>query len=127
MKGRRRESGQGEITFGLLMMAAGLALVLDQQGVLEVWQWNHWWPLVLVILGTWKIASPPEKRDAAGGAMLVVIGAWILACTHEWMGLTYRNSWPLILVAFGAKMVIEAITPVRPASGVAAGKESNHD
>ena len=126
MRKRGRDDGARQATTGLLLMAAGVVLLLDQQGVIEIGSIGHWWPLVLVVLGLWKISAPEGERDAAGGAMLVVFGAWLLACNHHWMGLTYGNSWPLVFVAMGVKMMVKALTPGRSATAAADAKENDH-
>ena len=126
MTKRKRGSGLRETTAGLLMMAAGVVLLLDQQRIIEIGSIGHWWPAAPVVLGLWQMTAPPEERDVAGGAASVIIGAWLLACTHGWMGFTFRNSWPMALVAFGVTMVIKAVTPARPTTGAAGGKENSH-
>ena len=116
MKEGGRGSSVGQITIGLVMITAGIVLVLDQQGVIEIGPLSHWWPLILVWIGLAKAAAAPGERDIAEGVMLVLLGAWLLSCVHHWLGLTYRNSWPLIFVAFGSKTVLQALLPAPPSA-----------
>ncbi|MGH7729876.1 MAG: LiaI-LiaF-like domain-containing protein [Candidatus Eiseniibacteriota bacterium] len=99
---------------GVLLMAGGVVLLLDQFGVIEIGSMWRWWPLVLVAMGLWKISAPGVKRDVGGGLELMIFGAWILACTRHWMGLTFMNSWPLVFVGIGVKMVVKSMAPARP-------------
>jgi len=117
-----RERGVRQVTTGLLLMAAGALLLLDQRGLIDVGPIGRWWAAVLVLMGLWKITAPRAERDAGGGAMLIVFGVWILACTHHWMGLTFRNSWPLVFVAIGVKMMVRALLPPGPGSRRAAAR-----
>jgi hypothetical protein len=41
---------------------------------------------------------------------MILLGAWFLAVTSGWMGLTYGNSWSLVLVAAGVGIVAKALT-----------------
>lgn len=126
MTKRGRGNGTRQATTGLLMMAAGVVLLLDQQGIIEIGSIGHWWPLVLVVLGLWKITAPDGERDAAGGAMFMAFGGWLLACNQHWLGLTYANSWPLVFVAMGVKMIVKALTPRHSAAAAAGVKEDGH-
>jgi hypothetical protein len=114
MTKRGRGDARGSVTIGLFMIAAGVVLVLDHLGVVQIGGFGLWWPLLVVTIGLGKILSPRPERDAAEGVMLILLGAWFLSAVHHWMGLTWRNSWPLIFVAFGAKTVLRALIPPSP-------------
>ncbi len=126
MKKRKEGEGLRQATTGLLMMAAGVVLLLDQQGMVEIGSVGRWWPVVFVLMGLWKITAPRDTRDAGGGAELIIWGGWLLACMHNWMGLTFRNSWPLIFVAIGVKMMVKAMTPGANPATAADAKEDGH-
>jgi hypothetical protein len=127
-----RANSAGRVLFGLLMMAAGVVLWLDQLEVIEIRSVFRYWPAVLIILGLGSITAAREKRDVGGGAVMIVVGSWILACTQHWLGLTFRNSWPLINVAIGLGMIFGALFPTAPKSKVktdanaSAGEEAHH-
>lgn len=122
--GRTKGGGLSQAITGLLIMAAGVVLLLDQTGIIEVGPVGRYWPLVLVAFGIGAMTGPAEKRDVGGGAMLIVFGLWILACTQHWQGLTFRNSWPLVFVAIGIKMVLRALAPKQAASVHQAAREA---
>jgi hypothetical protein len=50
-----------------------------------------------------------ERRWGAALTMFL-LGGWFLAVTSGWMGLTYGNSWSLVLVAVGAGIVVKVLT-----------------
>ena len=116
-----RSDGVRQATAGLLLMAAGVVLLLDQQGVIEIGSVWRWWPLLPGVMGIWKIAAPPESRDIAHGAELIIFSAWLLACTRHWQGLTFANSWPLIFVGMGVRLILKSL--LRPPAAV---KENGH-
>lgn len=123
-KGGKGE-GLRQATTGLLLMAAGVVLLLDQQEVIEIGSVWRWWPLAPVAMGIWKITAPRETRDLAGGAELIIFGAWLMACTRHWLGLSFANSWPLIFVGIGVGLIIKSMTQSRPAAE-AGVKENGH-
>jgi cell wall-active antibiotic response 4TMS protein YvqF len=119
----RRRGGTRQTTAGLLLMAAGVLLLLDQQGAIEIGSVWRWWPLLPVVFGIWKITAPPESRDIAHGAELIIFGAWLLACTRHYLGLSFANSWPLVFVGMGVRLIIKSL--IGP-SAPEAVKENGH-
>jgi hypothetical protein len=113
--------GWRQVITGILLMAAGVVILLDQRHVIEVGSIWRWWPLALVLMGFWKMSAPAPRRDVAGGAELMIFAAWILACLHHWMGLTFTNSWPLVFVGIGVGMVVKSLTPKKPAKAATEG------
>src|SRR6185436_1075183 len=101
MKMRKTRGGGRQVATGMLLMAAGVVLLLDQQGLFEIGPVWRWWTLIPVAMGIWKVTAPRESRDLAGGVELMIFGAWLLACTRHWMGLSFINSWPLVFVGMG--------------------------
>ena len=67
---------------------------------------GEWWPLILVVIGVIRLV---ERRVGSALTMLL-LGAWCLAVTSGWWGLTWHNSWPLALVAWGLGIVVKALT-----------------
>lgn len=114
MKRSGRRDARGSVTIGLFMIVAGVVLVLDHLGLVQIGSLGSWWPLLVVAIGLGKIVSPVPERDLAEGVMLMLLGGWFLSVVHHWMGLTWRNSWPLIFVAVGAKTVVQALMPRAP-------------
>jgi Na+-transporting methylmalonyl-CoA/oxaloacetate decarboxylase beta subunit len=123
MTKRGRGDARGNVTIGLVMIAAGIVLVLDHLGVVQNGGFGLWWPVLVMAIGLGKILSPLPERDAGEGVMLVLLGVWFLSAVHHWLGLTWRNSWPLIFVAMGAKTVFRALMPPSPK---AAAQEEFH-
>lgn len=120
-------SGKGDglrqATAGLLLMAAGVVLLLDQQGLMEIGSVWRWWPLIPAAMGIWKITAPAQSRDIAHGAELIILSAWLLACTRHWQGLTFANSWPLIFVGMGVRLILKSLLHPPAATSV---KENGH-
>jgi hypothetical protein len=92
------------VIFGLVLVGLGVLFLLENVGLLG--PLGAWWPLIL-----FAIAAGRAIEGRIGGALFfVLLGSWFLAVTHHWYGLTYENSWALVLVAVGASLVVRALT-----------------
>ncbi len=123
-RGDRKRDPRGQVTFGLFLIVAGAAMVLDHLGIVQIGSISSWWPFLVMAIGVGKILTPEPGRDVPEGAMFILLAVWFLGCVHHWYGLTWRNSWPLVFVALGTKTVLQAIAPRSPKS--APGQEEFH-
>ena len=111
MKGENmsRESGRGTHRWGigLLLVAIGLLLFLSNQDVLDLGPiFSHWWPLVIILVGLWKLMV--WGASSIGSViLLIVIGILCMLATWdviEWSALF--RLWPLVLIAAGAWLLL---------------------
>lgn len=94
----RRQSSQ--VTMGVLLVAIGLIFLGDQLGFSLSWNFGRLWPLILIVLGTAKVA---RSSGGSGGYMLALIG--IIFLLHTYGIMTLDSSWPLFIVAAGLSML----------------------
>jgi len=95
----RKQSSQ--VTMGVVLVAVGLILLGDQLGLSVSWNIGRLWPLVLIVLGAARVASP--HQSGASGYMLFLIGVIFLLHTFDYM--TLDQSWPLFIVAAGLSIL----------------------
>jgi hypothetical protein len=112
-----------QLMWGLLLIGFGTAFFLDRIGYLEFRDFWHYWPLVLVVFGVNKMIGFPTAKDFTSGLWLVVVGIWIFFTSENMFGLTYMNSWPLLIIAYGIILILEPFIKTR----FPAYQESNHD
>jgi hypothetical protein len=79
----RKQSSQ--VTMGVVLVAVGLILLGDQLGLSVTWNIGRLWPLVLIVLGAARVASP--HQSGASGYMLFLIGVIFLLHTFDYMTL----------------------------------------
>lgn len=108
------------VTFGGLLVAAGVILLLHQ---LDIFYVVGLWPLLLVGLGITKLAAGCCAHSRRAGAWLLAIGLWF--SLNEFTSLRYRDTWPLLLVAVGALIVWNAVAPVEPCPCCAEGHHAS--
>jgi hypothetical protein len=101
---RRRQTRS--LIWGLFLIALGSAFLLDRMGVLDLPPLGQMWPLIFIVISASQLAS----GRPGGAVMFLLVGLWFMACEFGWYGLTYHNSWPLLMVAWGIGIVIRAFT-----------------
>jgi predicted membrane protein len=103
---------------GVFLVLMGIALTLDQLGVVPAHHMMRFWPAVLIVLG-FSILQRGRRHGAVTGLVMIVAGTWLLLNT---LGLVSLNLWqffgPLILVVIGARIMMrshrESSTEQRP-------------
>ena len=58
-------------------------------------------PLLLAGVAAAAVAGRSDRREVRRGAILVVVGVWLLLASMRLWGATYANSWPLLMVGIG--------------------------
>jgi len=118
----------GAVIGGLVLLALGAALLLDQTLLLTASTGRLIGPLVLIVLGVAMtfdraafvcsiparkpengdvaVRMPGRRRSSTGGLWLIGIGVWMLIAQNHFWGLTFETSWPLLLVFMGIMIVI---------------------
>ena len=98
-----------KIVLGVMLVVAGCVGFLDHIDLLQIGKLWRYAPLLMVGFGVTKMAFfYSEPRMFAQGAMTSFIGLWLFAVLQDFAGLTFRNSWPLLLIAFGVRILLEA-------------------
>lgn len=98
-----------QLIWGALMMVAGILFLLDWINLLDIAQLWQYWPALLVIFGLNKLIDPQSARQFLSGLWMINFAAWFYVSNQELWGLNFYNSWPLLLIACGAGMVLEPL------------------
>jgi hypothetical protein len=93
---------------GLLMLWGGL-LLADRMGLADMQPIWPYWPLWLVLWGTVKLMLPGRGRGS--GAWLVLVGILLLGSTLHVV--SFRQTWPVFVVAAGGSMVWRSLRSQR--------------
>jgi hypothetical protein len=97
----------GKLMTGLLLIAAGTLFLFEQLGygnagiIIE-----NYWPMFIVAIGASRLGQRPWS-----GIWMIIVGLWLQATTLHLWGLTFHTSWPLLLIAMGAAMVVRTFLP----------------
>jgi hypothetical protein len=96
-----------QLVWGLVIVGVGVTLFLDSMDFVELGTVWHYAPLLLVILGMNKMVGYPTARHFTNGLWEMIIGLWLFAVFERMYGLTFWNSWPILVIAFGVKLALE--------------------
>jgi ABC-type transport system involved in cytochrome c biogenesis permease component len=108
------------VVWGVFLIAFGALLLLENLGGLDL-HGGSLWPLVLFALAASKVV---EGRIGAA-VTFTLLGTVFFAITMNLYGLTYRNSWPLLIVAVGIGMIVRAL--LGDVRSVRLGGGTNHE
>jgi len=103
---------RGSLMAGVILVAVGLTFLLDNLDVIYIGEpVSHFWPLIVVAVGLAKIFQAQSPWERRKGFTMVFIGLWLLVSVLHMFGLTFHNSWPLLLIGFGINAIWKAVTP----------------
>jgi predicted membrane protein len=98
-----------QIILGLLIVAFGVILTLDNLDYLEAGEVLRYWPLLLVAFGLARLLGTNCTSGRLSGGVMIVIGLWLTADELVLFPLDFERWWPMILVAIGGLIVVRAI------------------
>jgi hypothetical protein len=112
-----------QVMWGLALICFGVVVMLDRMDIVEVHDLWHYWPLAMVVFGVNKMIGYPTAKHFTSGLWTVFMGLWLFAVFNNEFGLTFRNSWPLPIIACGITMVLEPFIKQRFAPNEETGNE----
>jgi hypothetical protein len=89
-------------TWGAILILVGVALLLDHMGIFPFGHLYQFWPLLLVAFGVMNISTQSGKGF---GIVLIVLGILLQLNTLNIIHLTFRDFWPLAIIAAGLLMI----------------------
>ena len=100
---------QPRALIGTLLIILGTVFILMNLGMIEHVPLSRFWPLILIMIGLSKLIQADYGKGRWDGAWLLLLGVWFQMVTLRLLGLTYRNSWPLLLIVWGAYLTGAAL------------------
>jgi len=97
---------------GGLIVAAGLILLLDNLGIVRVYDIWRFWPVILIIVGVSKALEARTPGGQVWGAFVAVVGlVFFLDNLHIRIFDFEINDiiWPLAIIGFGVFLLIRAV------------------
>src|SRR3979490_2236277 len=91
---------------GVFLVLMGVVLALDQLGVLQANHILRFWPAALIVLGLITLQRG-DRHGAVRALVLIIVGGWLLLNTLGLVSLDlWGFIWPLLLVFFGARIMM---------------------
>ena len=98
-----------QIILGLLIVAFGVILTLDNLDYVEAGNILRYWPLLFVAFGLARIAGSDCTSSRISGGLMIVLGLWLTADDLCGVPVDFERWWPMILVAIGALILVRAM------------------
>ncbi|MFH0991140.1 MAG: DUF5668 domain-containing protein [bacterium] len=98
----------GQIAFGVVILVLGILFLLDNLDIYYVGSFWQYWPLLIIVFGVAKAVAARNSDDLGGAAFWILIGIWLQISIANLWDLSFRETWPLAIVAVGVSMVIKA-------------------
>jgi hypothetical protein len=112
--GEVRAFHPGRVTGGVILVGVGILMLLDRTQLVGGHAAQLIPGFVLILIGAVQMAEPRDCGRRGGpfrGLWPILIGVWLIVNAVALWGLTYRTSWPLLVVAMGVLMVAREIFP----------------
>jgi predicted membrane protein len=98
------------LVFGMLVLAAGVVLLLDRQGIINAsYAFPFFLPAVLLAIGIFKLVESSTNPSRVWGAVLTAAGILLVLDHLGYTRVSFEALWPLALIGFGLLMVWRAV------------------
>jgi hypothetical protein len=102
-----------QAVLGLLIIAAGLLLTVDNLGWYDADRIIRFWPLGIVVVGVVKFWQG-EGSGKLVGVVIICVGAVLTADKTFGLPVDIGDIWPLALVIVGLVILSRTLRPARP-------------
>lgn len=116
-----RHSGLSGIVVGALIVAIGLVILLDNLGIVKVYDIWRFWPVILIGFGVSRVLESRHPGGQVWGGLMVLVGAAFLLDNLHILIFDFDVShliWPLAVIGFGVFMLLRAMDRRRILEGV---------
>src|SRR6478672_8089697 len=104
----RHNSARSGIAGGLVLVAIGVLLLLNQNGILRFSDLWRLWPLALVAGGVVRLTQIGSNSKFMGGLM-IALGVILEASEFHLIPYRIRELWPLGIIALGLLLLWQSL------------------
>ncbi len=98
---------------GVLAVVFGTVLLLDHMGILYAQTILRFWPVLLIGAGAFGMLHPDNPGKVVANGVLALFGVLLLLHELGYWHFTWREIWPVFLIAAGILMLWEGLHPTR--------------
>ena len=112
-----RDRLTARVVVGMIVVALGVVLLLDQLNIADASVVLRWWPALTLAYGLMMLTGFCCGRNLVAGGLVSFFSGWLLLQRLEFVERSPWDLWPLVLVVLGAAIVINALRgPASPSS-----------
>ncbi|MFL6709424.1 MAG: LiaF transmembrane domain-containing protein [Massilia sp.] len=98
-----------QLMWGLVLVAFGVGLLLDQMGKLDILSLWHYLPLLMLVIGINKMIGYPTADEFTEGLWWLIIGGWLFGNLEHIFGMHFESSWPYLIIAWGLTLILKPL------------------
>ena len=121
------ESPAHRVSFGVVLMVIGVALLLDKMELIEIRSLWQYWPLLVIALGVGGLFERRGRRRAGRDTAFILNGLLMLMMNFHAAGLDWHSHWPLLIVGGGLGIVAGALFDRSRSASTTHGAEVSRD
>lgn len=105
-----RRAPSAHLVFGTVIILIGIIFTLDNLDIADADDYLRYWPAALIVVGMAKLMDARARQGSLfGGALMAVVGTWLLLDNLEVITVSLRDFWPVLLVLVGGNIVWQGI------------------
>ncbi|MBI3712460.1 MAG: hypothetical protein HY253_05785 [Burkholderiales bacterium] len=104
---RTSRKARSSVEFGLTLVAVGTIFLLAKFDYINLRL--HWWLIASVCVsgfGLLALIRAKTAGETVSALFQIFIGVWLYLCFEKVWGFNFSNSWPWMLIAYGASHVL---------------------
>jgi len=101
------------LVFGLLILALGIAWMLDNLGFVDAGSLVRWWPVVPLVWGLALLSGTMCRRSTGWGLFWAAVGAVGLLGAFDLIRISVFDLWPVLLILAGVYMLYVRLSDSR--------------
>ena len=101
-----QQSRRQQFIWGILIICLGVSFLISQNDWVALGQIWRYWPAILAAFGINNLIPPTSGRRFVEGLSMIATAGWFYAASERMWGLTFGNSWPIVVIIGGAGMVL---------------------
>ena len=102
------------VIVGLLIVAFGFALLLDELDIIEAGRLIRFWPVALAAVGAAKLLQDGDRSGRTMGALMLGFGVLLSLDLFLPIDIDASRLWPLAIVGFGILLISRALRGAQP-------------
>lgn len=109
MKNNSSRSMPSQVILGALVLALGLAFLLDNLDIIDFNRAVSFWPVAFIVLGAAKLLDTNSPGGLVNGCVLIGIGVMLMLNRLGYLYFGWSTIWPLTLIMLGGAVIYRAV------------------
>lgn len=114
-----------QLVFGLIVLAVGVILMLDNMDLLYAEDYLRWWPALVMFYGAARLLDPQANRFWS--LFWIAAGGVLLLDRLDIIEFTVRDWWPIVLIAVGGSVLWGSMRKTPGQTAILTGDEGSSD